>query len=254
MLVFFLVITLITARIVATTGFPWVYDYFRTMYFLTKLVGTARIDPHTFTNLGMLDWGALNNRVNIVPQTLDGVKIARRTGIGQGHFLLGITLGIILAMGLSFATVLWMSYTYGGINLSESIYRGGGNWLFNRIAGFQQYHVYTDWTVMGCVAGGGAFMWLLLYMHRTFLWWPLYPLGFVIGGTVACEQVWFAIFLGWMVKVLVVRAGGAHAYRRWRSAALGLILGEFVQVGLWLTVAAITSTIGHRVFPVWTPF
>ena len=41
---------------------------------------------------------------------------------------------------------------------------------------------------------------------------------------------------------------------RHTCAALGLIIGEFVQVGLWLVVSVATATIEHSVFPVWTPF
>jgi len=146
-----------------------------------------------------------------------------------------------------------MGYTYGGENLEAWHFRNGGNWLFNRVAEFRRFHTFTNWTVLGCMSAGGAFMGLLLYLHRTYLWWPLYPLGFIIGGSVASGQIWFPVFVGWLVKYIVIRFSGAIAYHRFKSAALGLILGEFICVGIWLVVDAITGTTLHRVFPVWSP-
>jgi len=253
LLLFFLAISITAARIVAATGLLWVYDWFVPMHGLAKLMGTARIDPHTFTIVGFVDFAAFNNRANIMPQTLDSMKIVRQTGIRQRHFFLGMALGILLAMVVSFAMVLWLGYTYGGENLEEHMFRGGGGWLFNRVAGFQRYHVFTNWTVIGCMSAGGAFLGLLLYLHRTYLWWPLYPLGFIIGGSVASGQIWFPVFVGWLVKSLVLRFGGATGYHRFKSAALGLVLGEFICVGIWLIIDAMTGTILHRVFPVWKP-
>jgi len=59
--------------------------------------------------------------------------------------------------------------------------------------------------------------------------------------------------MGWLVKHLVVRFSGAPTYSRLKSAALGLVVGEFICVGIWLVVDALTGTTLHRVFPVWAP-
>ena len=253
LLVFFLLIAVTTARIVAATGLLWVYDFFLPMHGLDKVVGTARIDPRSFTMVGYVDFAVLSNRANLMPQTLDSMKIIRQTGIRQGHFFLGMALGIIVAIAVSSATILWLAYTRGAVNLASWHFHGGGDWLFNRVAGFQRYHVFTDWTVIGCMAAGGSFMALLLYLHRTYLWWPLYPLGFVIGGTVAVGQIWFPVFLGWLAKTLVLRLSGAPTYHRLKAVALGLLIGEFIAVGIWLAIDMATGTTMHRVFPAWAP-
>ncbi len=251
LLVIFLLLAVTAARIVAATGLLWVYDFFVPMQGLQKILGTARISPQMFTMVAFVDYAMLGNRTSVMPQTLDGMKIARETGITQKHFFLGMALGIIAAVVISFGMVIWMGYTYGGINLENYSFEGGGNWVFNRVAGFQRYHVWTDWTVMGIMAAGGGFMGGLMWLHRTFLWWPLYPLGFIIGGTVASGEIWFPVFLGWLAKVLVIKFAGAHSYNRFKVIALGLLIGEFVAVGLWLAIDWYTGTTMHLVFPHW---
>jgi hypothetical protein len=155
---------------------------------------------------------------------------------------------------VSCAMVIWLAYTYGGENLQGGAFKNGGTWLFSRVAGFQQYHVYTDWTVVGCMTAGAGFMGWLLYMHRTYLWWPLHPLGYIIGGTVASTQIWFPVFLGWLARALVRKLAGAAACDRFKPIALGLLIGEFGSVGLWLLIDAITGMTLHRVFPTMKPF
>lgn len=253
LLAFFVGIAITTARIVAASGLLWVYDFFVPMHGLTVLVGTARIDPRSFTNVGYVDFVALNNRASIMPQILDGMKITRLSGIRQKHFFIGIILGTIIGTFVSMVTVLWLGYTYGGANMTDFMFRGGGEWLFNRVAGFQQYRVYTHWTVVGCMGAGAAFMLSLLHLHRTYLWWPIYPLGFLFGDTVASNQIWFPVMLGWLGKTLIVRFAGAGTYDRFKSAALGLVLGEFLCVGIWMAIDAATGLTLHRVFPVWFP-
>ena len=253
-LLFFLLVVAVTiARIVAATGLLWLWDFFMPMHGLSDTVGTARIDPQTWTNVGMVSFATQGSYNNTMPQTLDGLKIMRQTAIRQWHFLLGMVLGIITAIVVSFAAVLWLAYRYGGQNLDAWHFKDGGSWLFDRVAGFERYSTFTNWTVLGCVGAGGAVMGTLLYLHRTFLWWPLYPLGFITGGMRASAQMWFPVFLGWLLKRVVLRIGGSNGLSRFRYVALGFILGEFVSVGLWLVIDALTGTTMHRVFPAWAP-
>ena len=249
----FLLVAVVTARIVGATGLLWVYDFYVNMHGLAKVMGTARLDPHTFTNAGMIDFSVLNVRANIMPMTLDSAKIVQQTGVKQRHFFIGMVLGLILAMIVSFATVIWLGYHFGGANLEEFAYRGGGRWLFDRVGGFQLHRVFTDWTVLGIMAAGGAFMAFLFHMHRTYLWWAINPLGFIIGDTVASRQMWFPVLLGWLLKLLILRFAGANGYNKNKAIAMGFIIGEFVSVGIWLVIDAITGTTLHKVFPMWVP-
>ena len=250
LLLFFFLVSLTTARIVAATGLLWVFDHFVPMHGVAKMMGTARINPHSFTNMGLVDSLALNQKANIMPQILDGMRISRLSGIRQRHFIMGAMAGLGLAILVSVVMVLWMAYGYGGINLQRNGFTENSNWLFNRLKGFQVHRVFTDWTVLGCMVTGGGFMSVLMFMHRAFLWWPLYPLGFIIGGTVASSQIWFPVFLGWILKLAAIRFGGTPAYNRLKDIALGLIVGEFTSVGIWLIIDALTGTLDHKVFPV----
>jgi len=253
LLIFFLAIAIVAARIVAATGLLWVYDSFVPMHGVSKVMGTARITPQTYTMVGFIDFVALFDRSNIMPQQFDSLKIAHSNRITQKHVLVGVALGILVACVVSYVAILNLAYDHGGINLQDWPFRGGTNWLWKRIAALRRHMVFTDWTVLATMAGGALAMGGLLFVHRHFLWWPIYPLGFVIGDTVASRQIWFPVFLGWLVKTLVQKFGGQRGYTNLRPAAMGLILGEFLAVLVWLVVAAVLGRIDHKVFPVFAP-
>ncbi len=244
---------IVTARIVAATGLLWVWDYYTNFVGMTAVAGTARIDPQTFTIVGLVDYAALNERSNIMPMTLDSMKISHSSGIRQGHFFLGAALGIGVAILVSLAAVIWLGYHFGGQNLERYPFDSGPNWVLNRVGAFQVVRVGTSWASMGSIAVGAGIMAFLIHMHHNYLWWAVNPLGFIIGDTVAVRDMWLAVFIGWAIKTLVMRVWGPEMYRKLRATAMGLVIGEFLAVGFWLIVAAITGHTGHRVFPDWAP-
>jgi hypothetical protein len=79
------------------------------------------------------------------------------------------------------------------------------------------------------------------------MWWPLQPIGYVASGTWIMDNVWFSIFLAWMIKTIVLRLTGPPGYRATRWFFLGIVLGQIVSGGLWLVIDGFTGVKGHRI-------
>jgi hypothetical protein len=47
------------------------------------------------------------------------------------------------------------------------------------------------------------------------------------------NEAWTGIFLGWLLKVLLVRYGGSGLYRRAKPFFIGLIIGEVFAAAFW---------------------
>lgn len=90
---------------------------------------------------------------------------------------------------------------------------------------------------------------LMIAQHRL-LWWPLHPIGFLVSGGWAMNNVWFSVFLAWLIKATVLRYGGPKLYRQTWPFFLGVILGQFVSGGIWLIIDAFTGMTGN-VMPVY---
>ncbi len=51
------------------------------------------------------------------------------------------------------------------------------------------------------------------------------------------------------LRALALRYGGAGVDTLRKMPPLGFVFGEFVSVGIWMVVAALTGKVGHQVFP-----
>ncbi len=62
------------------------------------------------------------------------------------------------------------------------------------------------------------------------------------------DQVWFSIFLAWMIKAVALKYGGPKLYNTIRPFFLGMILGQFVIAGIWLIIDYFTGMTDNSVF------
>ena len=56
--------------------------------------------------------------------------------------------------------------------------------------------------------------------------WPLHPIGLLAVQSWVGKTMWPSILVGWLIKQVMVRYGGARLYRSARPFFLGLIIGE----------------------------
>ena len=80
--------------------------------------------------------------------------------------------------------------------------------------------------------------------------WPLHPVGFILSYGWGLNWVWFSIFLGWLVKVLIVRFGGGSLLRSSRPFFIGMILGEAAGGLTWIGVSLVRLSMGLEYYAV----
>lgn len=80
--------------------------------------------------------------------------------------------------------------------------------------------------------------------------WPFAPVGYLVCTTWMFQVVWFSIFLGWLVKVLVIRFGGASLFKQLRPFFLGLIFGEALAAGALLAINLCLASAGYEYYVV----
>jgi hypothetical protein len=93
----------------------------------------------------------------------------------------------------------------------------------------------------GHVAVGAVMVGALMVGRVLFVSWPLHPLGLLLMTAGPMQAFWFSIFIGWGVKSLLLKYGGAGAYRRARAFFIGLIVGEMLSAGAWMIIGLVTQ-------------
>ena len=102
----------------------------------------------------------------------------------------------------------------------------------------------------GHFAVGTALVGVLMVGRVMFVSWPLHPLGLVLMDSGPLKAFWFSIFIGWAVKWLLLKYGGAGAFRRARPFFIGLLMGEVLAGGVWMFIGLATNgAVRYGFFP-----
>ena len=160
-----------------------------------------------------------------------------------------VSMPVLLAVAVSYVAYLRLMYVHGGTALNT--------WFTT----YYTKNLYSTWTNHLIVDGeparpetfitmavGAASMWALTTLHRSYVWWPLHPIGYLMGASWPMINFWFPVFLGWLIKTAVLKFGGHKIYQKLLPGFLGLIFGEFLSAGVWVVIDLFTGVRGHEIF------
>ncbi len=182
-------------------------------------------------------------RNHAMPQQLEGFKISQRVGIHPRTVVYATLFGTFFGILSSFWAELHMLYRAPdapGSGFSwESL-----NILMSRINFMKE----IDVGAINFMIIGGAFTTFLSIMRMKFLWWPFHPVGYAISMNFGVDYIWFTIFLGWLIKSIIMKFGGLKALRRASPFFLGVILGEYAIGSFW---SALSVILQRRMYAFW---
>ncbi|MBN98076.1 MAG: hypothetical protein CME16_02330 [Gemmatimonadetes bacterium] len=159
----------------------------------------------------------------------------------------GILLAVLIGVLGSFWMIFHTVYQHGAVNVSNWFFSGGPRMAYEHaVRNLEPSGIY--WPGLGFFMGGGVAMALLMWARQRLAWWPLHPIGFPIGANAMTDGVWFSIFLAWLIKIGILRFGGASLYQRSQAFFLGLIAGQVLCSGAWLVIDYFTGKVGNSIF------
>ena len=235
-------------RVVAESGMAEAVASTISSSFVVSGIGTGPLGPSGLTAMSLTYvWGA-DLRTFVMASTANSLRIIEGEGRRRRPLFWAIMLSIIITMVSSIWILLKLAYSYGGLNCNDWFFGGGAiapyNFFASKILNPSEPNL-LGWYI---TAGGAVGMLFLMFMRARFLWWPFHPIGFTIGPVWIMDQIWFTIFLAWLIKTVVVRYGGLKMFQKLRPLFLGLILGQFTCNGVWVLIDAIAGGRGNRIF------
>ena len=195
--------------------------------------------PVLLKAMGVLSfvWPTLMLGPHLMPLALTGGKAVEAPDRRRRWILPLSFAGLLLAMAVFAWRMLTEIYARGALN-AELHWFGESIWVFNnmlvRDVILREQAWTTNWTEMGFIGVGAVAMAFLLYMRRTFYWWPLHPIGYIALGI--GRGLWFSVLVGWFIKSTVLKYGGGDAFKRLIGFFIGLFVGQFVLAAVWYIV------------------
>lgn len=235
-------------RVVSESGMAEAVASTISSSFVISGIGTGPLGPGGLTAMSLTYVWSADLRTFVMASAANGLKIIEGEGKRKRPLFWAMMLSVVITMVSSMWLLLKLAYTYGGLNCNDWFFVGGArapfDFFVSKILNPSEPNM-LGWYI---TAGGAAGMLFLMFMRARFLWWPFHPIGFAIGPVWIMDQIWFTIFISWLIKTIVVRYGGLKLFQKLRPLFLGLILGQFTCNGTWILIDAIAGGRSNRIF------
>lgn len=250
LVLFGFMVALLVSRAVAETGMPFWRIQADPIY-LAKLAPMKWLSPVTFTIVGIVAMiFPMSSRVSPAAMGMQGLALVDEPR-PRRQFRLAMVFLLVLVVGfvVSGATHLYMNYSNPAAANNQPINAFGRTQFMGAEAAVKELQEGSvsrpTHNAVGHIAFGAGLAGLLYWLSLTFPRWPLHPIGMLLLATPSYgDLVWPSILIGWVGKNLIVRYGGALAYRKARPVFLALILGEVFAAVLWAGVQLVLVNMG----------
>ena len=206
---------------------------------MVSTLGTRRLGVPNLTILTYLYPFNRCFRANPMPSQLEALRIAEQAKIGYQQILAGIILTIVFGIFFTFWVYIHVMYDLGVTNKARGWIGTMGWEFFNRLQNWLINPRQPDSGEITGITGGFCFTIFLMIMKIRFLWWPFNPGGYVLTTGGGLGREWFAVFLSWLAKLIILRTGGVKLYRQAVPFFLGLILGDYTIGCLWSIIGIV---------------
>ena len=237
--------------LVAQAGLLFVTATFASSQVMTETLGT-----HTFST-SSLAMGSLVEHVGwqdarelMLPSLLNAQHGATATSLDARSLTRALAICVPLAIVVSAVASIWLPYTHrGGIALKNPFMYISAPQLPFQWTSSQVHDPHTASAGAFLHLAGGALFVFALFVARVYVpAFAIHPAGFLVASSWAMYMLWFSLFLGWAIKVPVLRYGGLRLYRTLLPFFLGLILGDCLNALAWTAIGLATGS-GYLLLP-----
>ena len=204
-----------------------------------SVFGTASISPHGLAALG-LSYSFFGDVQSIfMPSAAHAAKLQDVMGFGRRGLSLAIAMAVLAGFGAAIGSILYVGYERGASNFTSWFFRvssGAGVMAFDAVTAQIKNPGPPQLEKLAFFGIGSFVMSALTFMQYRFPWWPLHPIGLPVAAIWMIRRQAAAIFMAWLAKSLIIRFGGIDLYRRAAPFFIGLILGQFIGVGISFVV------------------
>jgi cell division protein FtsX len=240
-LIFYIMVT----RVVAAAGVATARSPMVAAFFVISGVGSSIIGAKGLVALALTYVWQSEMRLFPMIACANGLKLAETVKGPKGRLFWGLVIALLCSLVGATFIILTVCYENGGINMHSFFMRHQAQRTFADMARPIVHPMGMDvrgWVFTGI---GAAVEGLLVLAQYRLHWWPLHPIGFIIGAGWLTSQIWFSVLVAWTVKVVILKYGGGRAFNAGKPFFLGLILGEACIAGFWLVVDWLAGESGN---------
>ena len=241
---------LIVARIQCELGFSLhQMPRMNAPHLLAMTLGAREIGPQNLALLGLCNAFTVNNQSHLLPHQIEGMKLADRARLRVGSLTTVMILVILVAIPVTWVIYLEATYRLGAAS-AHMLYGQSGRFTYEQfLPTWNNVFAFGDRRGLGVLIGSFLFSVLLLQIRFRALGFPLHPIGLAVANSNHdITDVVFPVFVGFILKGLILRYGGHRGYLQALPFFLGVVLGDLVMGMVWIAGGFVLDTTTYQFF------
>lgn len=238
-------IGILVARIRAEIGFPVHVLWGLNMpTILMSTIGGNSVRPADVSMLAVLNSPTLYNSNHALPHQMEGLRLADQGGMPALAMVKAMLIAVLVGVPLAFFVDLSCLYRTGGISgaryatLADSGQHTWdatlSTWMRGSTGGL---YLEPQWTSIWVMCWSFALCTALTLVRRQVVWFPLHPLGLVLGRS--ANDIWTALVVAMLIKWVVLRYAGLRGYKTAMPLFLGFVFGDMAMGMAWIVVGVL---------------
>ncbi|MHC4202622.1 MAG: DUF6785 family protein, partial [Planctomycetota bacterium] len=237
----------VLSRLIAETGLFYIKAYFWPCTIIWGLLGARALGPETLLVMNLVTLVLfLDPREALMPFMVNSLKLLDLRGEKVGPAARWCVLAVVLGLAIAVPVTLYIRYDLGNdagdrwadtiapktpfdnvVAVKHRLASQGSLAEAGRATGWNRFvHASPNPTCMWAAAAGLVLVLLFTAARLRFPWWPLSPLLFVTWAATPIRLFCASFLVGWLVKVSVMKYGGARLHGKLKPLMMGLIAGE----------------------------
>jgi hypothetical protein len=247
-LVYFMLSLAIT-RVRAELGAPQEIYYVNPQRLISEIGAARTLGDRNLAIIATMYWFNRCYRSDPMPNQLEAFKMAEQSALDRRRLFIVLSLATVGAILASYWANLAVTYAGG----AGAKCRGFKSWL-----GWEGYDAFlrpwllnppsVNWLGIVFMLIGAGVMFGLKGLRTRFVGLPFHPAGYALAISFAMDYFWFAFFVSWLLKVIVLRYWGAKAHQQGVWVALGLIMGDYFCGSIWAIIGPAIGRVNYKIF------
>ncbi len=247
-LIIYFLLALAMTRVRAELGTPHEIYFVNPQRIMSYVGGASVLGVRNLSVLATMYWFNRCYRCHPMPNQLEAFKMAEQAPIERQKLAWVLFLAIVWAILASYWANLDVTYREG----ASARCRGFKSWV-----GWESYNRLRQWIEAPAAVNirGVIFMFVGLALtfgfkglRDRFTNIPFHPAGYALAISFAMDYFWFAFFVSWLIKVIIIRYWGMTAHRQGVWFFVGLILGDYVAGSLWAILGPAFGFQNYKIF------
>ncbi|MBD3183072.1 hypothetical protein GF312_12325 [Candidatus Poribacteria bacterium] len=236
----YFLLSIAMTRVRAELGAPHEIYFVNPQEAINATIGTKRLGTVNMTIVCGYYWWNRCYRSHQMPCQLEAFKMSQVMNIRNlKRFPIIIILGSLVSILSGFWIGLDLYYREGASSGLQGNHIWVGSETFNRLQRWMNMPSGGgDGIRISFMIVGSFVVILMMFLRMRFLWWPFHPAGYALAISYAMEYYWFAFFISWLIKLVIMKYGGISGHRKAVPFFLGIILGDYAMGSIWSIIGA----------------